>query len=560
MDEKYLEQLEGSGHVEEGYLDRLRAKAAGAKQFAKNWMGKGTGSQEDAKLNRLFQRFVANALSTIEKMDNALIPLARENRLSQADYDKVLALRKLASHLQAAQKSLKEANPLTQPLSLWGPIGRGDPTEIIDAYRNRISKQFDTFVNDAKKLNLVPDQYLMRKFGSTLPGGFNVLKSLEKVLGRQLSVKPPTAAPEELPAEPTAAPEAPVASTSTPAATAPVPAPTSTPPEPAPAATSTDQPTKTGTATQKPSGGQLDQGTEIAYDLIKQAINKMATVLSDTSEGRPSQDVEKYRANTFIGKAVASYYKHMNKAEHDFPAEPKIVHKVPATADTPETIIRWFLRWRNRAPKQAIEYYGERDIVDAHGNRKTEKADRWDPFMDFNIFDFTEEGPGILKGDFNVLKQISDTNPQLKQVIDTAVPVVGEPENLEQNSQIIAKGLTHMLGKQTPQPHGGERERQAARKPDQDKPPGDAPVDQSEEPEQRTTTTGSVPPEKQGRIGKVSPEPTTEEEPAQVDDKGNITWKGRVYKKNTFKPKPLINQLKKQGILKEISYRDFFSF
>ena len=54
MDENYIENLGGSPYIDEGLWDRLRSRAAGYTQAAKNLAFKGTTPVGEVKFKRIF--------------------------------------------------------------------------------------------------------------------------------------------------------------------------------------------------------------------------------------------------------------------------------------------------------------------------------------------------------------------------------------------------------------------------------------------------------------------------------------------------------------------------
>lgn len=586
MDEKYIENLGGSSHVDEGMWDRLKSRASGFTQAAKNLAGKGASDVDNIKLNSLFKKFLKNTIQTLSDFQKVIVPYERANRLTPDDETEYRNFLELKTALQGVERlPVNEANVFTRPFSTLGAIASGQPPAIINAYKKQIEGFYNTLVNDVKKMNLVPDQYVTRKLASLSTGMPNVLDKLGVVLGKSLTSQPPviqdpTTEPPapETPEEPS--PVAP-ATPEPPAEPSPV-----APAEPAPETQPTPQspPDSTAQPDAKTPSENVDTDTKISYYLTKLAIDKMALVLSDTSEGRPPKnadddrkdDTEKYKPRTFIGKGIAAYYKHMNKAVEDFPTEPRIEYEYPTESGEFGTI-RWFLRWRNAKPQQFIEYYGEKEYPDPENPNKIKRdtAASWTPFMKFNMLDLIDQKTLKPKETFNVLEQISNTDSTLRDIIKKAMPVMGEPENLKEKSKTIAKGLAHMLMKQTPQPAVGDRERAAAHRPEREIPVPEPSAEAENEPEQYQTTTGNVQPKDQGRVGKVGGEPS---EKATVDDEGNITYQGKTIPWHQGKKKEVLAALgaedlkkyrdiynkkraaKKGSVKENVSYRDFFQF
>jgi hypothetical protein len=203
------------------------------------------------------------------------------------------------------------------------------------------------------------------------------------------------------------------------------------------------------------------------------------------------------------------------------------------------------------------------------GKVQRESADFWEDFMNFSIDDVSDDS-GNVNYSFDILKQISETNPELKTIIDTAIAAEGKPANIDQINHDTAESLRSLLNKFVPDEERGIEKTKAARR---DEPQntgretgagtGGAETETESDPETYQTTTGTIEPKDQGRVGRIGTEPESEptEEPVQIDADGNYIWKGKTYKKKSFKPPGLYTQLRKQGIIKEeITYRDFFQF
>ena len=88
MDEKYIENLGMSPHIDEGLWDRLKSRVSAFTQGAKNISGFGNvGTTESAKFNSLFRNFVNTELSLIRSTINALYMQVRKKQILISEPD-----------------------------------------------------------------------------------------------------------------------------------------------------------------------------------------------------------------------------------------------------------------------------------------------------------------------------------------------------------------------------------------------------------------------------------------------------------------------------------------
>jgi hypothetical protein len=454
MDEKYIENLGGSTHIEEGLWNRMKSRASGYKRAAQNIMGKSTASVEDVRFESLFKGFVKNAVKVLEYFDSIIKPyFTRKESLSNIQLQQIRNLRGLKHSLQRVEKiGLFEAGPLIPPFSMLGAKASGQIEQVLDSTIQQLTKVYNKFETDARKMGIVPDQFLSRRMSAISPTATDALKQYGKVIGKNIVSTPPedtassSAEPPPLPATPSEPPmptdDAPVASVK------------SEPERSIPSPTS-------DVSSESPS-----EVEKIQYSLILKAINKIAQVLDD------DDNREQIRNNT---------KKFATKANWVFPELPVISHKYSTSSGNPPVIYLWHLRIRNVIPISYIEFQSEIIPEGSTTGRKSE----WEKFIQFSFDDILNDeattDDELPNPNFDIIEQIRKTNPKLKSIIDKNISTEGIPQNIDKLNYSIADSLLLIRSDQAPDvERGGSKIRRGEKI---------ASADQTG----RTSTTGQTP-------------------------------------------------------------------
>ena len=238
MDENYIENLGGSPYIDEGLWDRLRSRAAGYTQAAKNLAFKGTGNVENQRFATLFKKYLTNSLDIITDAAGILIRYENTRKLTPEQMDEVYKMEALETALKAAtQIDLSEA--FFRPFKVTAAIASGDVNIIIETYKQQLTDQYATFLNDALKMNVNVQQHLQR-----LPlEAQTVLKALGDLTGQNLFGPIPQAGtPKPAPTMADLPEPTPIGKTAT---TTPATTPAAATPTPTPAPTPTASPVLT---------------------------------------------------------------------------------------------------------------------------------------------------------------------------------------------------------------------------------------------------------------------------------------------------------------------------
>lgn len=410
MDEKYIEHLGMSQHIDEGLWDRLKSKASAFTQGAKNISGGklgAVGTTETAKFNSLFRSFVNDQLSIIRSLDKALIPWAQHATPEEtAEIQKVEAL-------ETALKGIDFGKlPVTEALPSFSNIGariQGGVTNILNSYKQRLSSTYDSFINDVRKMNIVPDQYISRKIAGGHSGAKEALEALGQVIGKQT-------VPTAMPSIPSPAPAA-TSEPPKPSATPTTPAP-ATPPSSAPAATPEKPETTpetpfdtTGIPTDKlipPELGARESAEAAVFKLGQQTLNKIITEIPAAKlPVKEAETTGEEDDRSMLSLIKGEWIKNAYKAQHPFPKDP------PVYVVSPNGVYSfWDLRWRFE--KENHGHLIEISSVDKQrvptGEFKTLREGNWVPFLRWNIFDVASKETGRPLPNVDYVELITRTN------------------------------------------------------------------------------------------------------------------------------------------------------
>jgi len=560
MDEKYIENLGMSPHIDEGLWDRLKSRVSAFTQGAKNISGFGNvGTTESAKFNSLFRNFVNTELSLIRSTINALQPWvqhATDDEMEQY------------WNLQELDYALKRINlgklPVTEALPTFSNLGaraKGGFQNILDSYKARIASAYENFLNDVRKMNIVPEQYITRKIVSAVPGAKEALEALEKVIEKPiLGLTPPTVSSAPAPAHeppktpaPTPSPvpttpeksaattsepfksPSPVSSTGTePKGSTPPATPTKVaePPKPPPSS-STAAPTDLPKGTEKkappastaatsaptPSGSETlsDKAKDNILDLIRKSI---ASITAQLKSGE-------------LGKKIGGYIKRdASKAEYIFPGK---VSTILPNGDR----LYWHFRYKLGRDMiyHHIEYLPEVFRINPETGKPVSlgKETRWKPLLIFKASDLFDMD-GNLRTDFDVIKNISSVNPELQRFLKDITVDSKTTAELVDSLARIPEGAQ-------PEPERGERHMVI--------PPekiGSGEIGTPEPPIEPPTGKEKMinpPPEKHGRVEKIPapPEAKPEKPPKKAEEPPKTAGKTAPAEKpekpkSKIEPKP----------------------
>ena len=490
MDENYIENLGGSPYIDEGLWDRLRSRAAGYTQAAKNLAFKGTGNVENQRFATLFKKYLTNSLDIITDADGILIRYENARKLTPEQMAEVYKMEALETALKAAtQIDLSEA--FFRPFKVTAAIASGDVNRIIETYKQQLTDQYATFLNDALKMNVNVQQHLQR-----LPlEAQTVLKALGDLTGQNLfgpipqagTPKPaPTMAdlPEPTPIgktatttpattpaaatpTPTPAPTPTASPVLTPATSTPVPTPVaSAPASPTPAspvapATTVSNPPATGTTPAVPTGsakteGQIDKNVAFLH-LSRQAIDKLLTVippkspkktsnLDEADNADDSDDAIEKSTSGSLEKIAKYFRRDATKADYKFPRNnPVIMVKL-----TNGVSIRWTMRWRYSKDIAGHAIDVARYITPKGG--KEIPAREWNPFIQYNIADIVDQNTLQPLANFKTLELIKKASPAIAAQIENGLKVEGGqpflPSDTEKNVQQSLKNIVLVIGRE----------------------------------------------------------------------------------------------------------------
>ena len=475
MDEKYIENLGQSSEVDEGLWDRLKSRAAGYGQAVKNVAAKniGTTDTQNAQFSSLFKTFLNQATKTILDFNKVIKPYQDSGKVTpeqKAQADKISGLYKDVLYMSALP--IKEANMFTRPFSTLGAQASGNIDNIIKAYKKLLEGYWTTFLKDAGKLNIVPDQYIGRKVAAVYPEAANFIKKFTDAINvAPISTSAtPSGTPAPTPAPAPAAPTPPPVPSAA-AAPAPAPAPASAAPTPAPApatpapvvappvasapaasptptpATTTSPAAPVSPATSTPKSDQMNA------QLAQMAIKQIMSVLINNTE-------------KFVDKIGGYTTRDASKAMAVFPPTPPVSVKIPNGK------VIWVLRYLNSKEvlRHQIQVLAEAQTADNTGKMSVQKNDRWENFIRFSPTDVLEND-GTPKASVNTLALIKRTNPTLGQTIENGLKALGTNFSADIDTD-LPKALAEIVYASVPSPERDKRNQEKAIEiqPDQQRP------------------------------------------------------------------------------------------
>jgi hypothetical protein len=467
MDKKYIEHLGMSSHVDEGLWDTLKARATGYTQAGKNLLGKSVGETEGAKFGVIFKSFVAKAVQTIMDLGTVLSPYEQSGKLSDPQKEELLKFHaaKLAL-LKVAKAKLSEANLFTRPFKLLGAIATGNPDTIIAAYRKQILDQWEVFVKDAKKLNIVPDQYIFRKIAAFAPAVPEALEKLGGALGKSLISAVPSS-PQGIQFQPTTPAANATSSPVVPAAavkpeTNPVAASPAPPPIPMPQAVS--HPQKQFTV-------NSDSGAAIAVDLIVQSWIKIADQLLSKSMGEAIEEPEKLPVkgkeqepsddDEPVGKLVTKIKgevrRDASKAEVVLEPTPPVEHVFKDRTKSVMFHLRYAFVKDNS--EHAFDYFAESYQRDPSSNKAKllQKDNGWSHVLLFDAFDVVDANSGAANYSFDMMKNLQKADPEMYQKVQEGMKITGPITGYNELNKKVTDGLYNLLQGIQPRNWRGER-------------------------------------------------------------------------------------------------------
>lgn len=561
MDEKYIDNLDGSNYVDEGMWDRLKSRAAGFTQAAKNISGRNVGDVEQKKFEALFDRFSQRTLKILLDLNNVIQPYISSNRMSPDELAELEKFDDLKTALsQVKRGKISEANLFNRPFSVIGAMASGSPQVIMNAYKKLVESYYNSFIEDAKKLNIVPDNYILRKIGSLNPKIPEVLSKLGVVLGRNLTATIPAAASTE-PVSPSPSP-----------ITTPTPPPIPTPTPKSPVAPVSGKTPESPIASSKSSSGispedsKKMQGYRIVYDLINESLKKLVDTL--LKGGKVDSPEESSLTRTpMLDKIRGGIAREASKAEAVFPKENPIQITIPATSTTPKTIIRWNLRFKvdKEEDKFLIQYIpirieslpGKKPSISRHG--------KWENLLSFDVLDVSNE-KGYPNPTFDVYKEIEKTNPELGTIIQKVKKIIGKtPDESELNWKIV-NALRNVVISSRPDTERGVRNLSTGEPDVEEEPTSTEPEEAPEIPSEIRPSEPMVKPERHSREIKTGETP-------KLNSDGSITLGDKSWKWNQAKPSSVLKALspedltrlkqiialkKKSPVSESFEYKNFF--
>lgn len=545
MDTKYIENV-GMTNIDEGMWNQLKAKASGIDQMRKNVFSRGSSDVKDVQFDSLFKNFLGKCVRTLEDFHTVISPKIDANKMTPAQEKKIANLFALRSLMKKIEKvPIKEANIFTRPFSAIGAQAWGNLDSIIATYQKLLRGYYTSFIEDAAKLNIVPKEYLARKIASAHP----IAKSFFQKFNTAVGLKKPvdTTTPVNAPSMGTVTSTSPATSStttasttpnvSTPASSASIPTPvTSTPvssaiaPAPTPSthssvptsSSSTPPPIAASTAAPvKPKENSPlieTQPPQKTFELAQKSIEK---IVNDLNKGvhemaQPDEsDVEDVTMN--MTDLIRKYIKrNATKAEYPFPKPPvEVVDNV-----TKEKSI-WFLRYhyaKDIAGHQ-IDFYQE--DLDAYNNVK-KKDNHWQLLLKFSASDVIDRNSLELNGSFDVMKNISRSNPKLAEKIQEGEQSSGKRFTNTGLNQKVAEALRQVIRAESTEDPRGKRQQNIG-KPEQER--GEKPDDPiADTPQTAQAVSTKISPENQARFvhnppqSPEKPKPDAEGKPAIPPD------------------------------------------
>jgi hypothetical protein len=536
MDENYINNLGMSSEVDEGLWDRLKSRASGYAQAFKNVTGKGATEMEAANFNSLFKTFLKKSIRAIEDLARVLEPHLNTNKLTpqqEAESQKIFEVHWLMKNMETLP--VTEANMFTRPFSALGAQASGNVGNILSTYKKLLESYYNSFVTDAKKLNIVPADYITRRIGATYPDATTFLKKFGEAIGKPIGSGPgstggttttansgpgspastatgpvpsgPTPPPTPPPAAAPAAPVPPAAKPFTwkapfpkaPVASSPVSAPTPVSAAPvtttAPAAPAPVAPPASSTppvAPASPSASPTAPVHSPVPNLVAQSLDKVIKNLTPPGFNPDAPEDDK-PVNTPMLKTIAGYIKRdANKAEVPFPKDP------PIKWVNGDTTILWHLRYKYAKDigGHTIQIHGEVTTNKPGEKPATKKSTNWEDLIKFSTPDVLSRKGGINPA-FDVYEKISQSNPALGAELVNA-KVSKDPAL----NKAMAQALRNIEHAAQPQSERGTRQLDVD--PDQELSGGTAhgePIEGPKTPEELK----NAPPELKGRTTKTSP-------------------------------------------------------
>lgn len=518
MDNKYIENLGMCNQVDEGLWDRLKSRAVGYAQAGKNILGKGTTEMQAAQFSSLFKKFLNNSISTIKDFYRVMVPFVNAGKATPEEKQQIDDIVSLSWSIQDIQDigsvPITEANLFTRPFSVLGAQASGKVQNIIDAYKKLLRTHYESFINDAKKLNIVPAEYITRKIGATFPAAKDFIDKIETVTGYKTSTKP---AP--IPASPApVAPSGPEKPTDVPVASIPAsPTVPSAAPVPSTSAPVTPTPAPTVPPVLSPGKSSLLLADNHPEKLGWMAVYKILNLLSP--DGKMLDDIHSY------------IRRDASKAEVPFPANPALDIK----SDDGE-IIKLHMRYKavKSISGHAIQIHLEKKTKDPSGKTISQRAPRWEEFIKFAPSDVITMD-GKLNTSFDLLKNIDRNNPAVAKKMDDV-----DPDVLPEINRKMVEALASIVEASVPDNERGKR-RLGGDKAEEPLPgheketPGLEPPPGGPKAPTPSSGTGPVPPEAKGRTT------TTGIVPPRPPSGGELTFdkleKEKAAKKESFRKK-----------------------
>ncbi len=215
MDLDYLKNMAGSPYVNEGVIDRMKSQAAKGIQAGAAMLGHQLEDPRTTRVKSLWESCSGKLYHILTDVQENIIPLIRHsakrpthqqeelmNKLTEL-YHTIVPPKAVASSLYGALKETL-GDVFTRDITLNKVLASNDANKILNAYKDRVVKIYDGFLNDVSKVLSIPrnvvEGAVLRFLPSSSPKNtINSIKELQTIspLNSQLS-QPTTPTPSSI--------------------------------------------------------------------------------------------------------------------------------------------------------------------------------------------------------------------------------------------------------------------------------------------------------------------------------------------------------------------------
>lgn len=209
MDDKYITHVSASPHIDEGFWDRLKSRGASTVQKYKGITGQGWEDPQESKINSLWKSFKNKVLPLLKDFNKNVVPNIKTNRpkditpsvsrifVNFKELEKLLSGETFAPYQtknlfttrryddptigrNLAEALYKEGieKIFTRDFDILKALSSNNTKITIDAYKKKLKKYFDEFINDAKTVSPEPSK-IISKISQSNPSISDAIKKVK---------------------------------------------------------------------------------------------------------------------------------------------------------------------------------------------------------------------------------------------------------------------------------------------------------------------------------------------------------------------------------------------